>query len=167
VRDALVSAAQSFSLGHPMNQPLRRIAISFICFGACCAHVRGQEASIRVDARAAGKPVSRLLAGACIEDVNHEIYGGIYSQMLFGESFQEPPAASPVTHFTVAGGDWAVNDGELSGGAGPGPKLVSGAVQALTDRSRQRAARRRRRVRRVRDRDSCRSQSRHARPPSA
>ena len=28
--------------------------------------------------------------GVCIEDVNHEIYGGLYSQMVFGESFQEP-----------------------------------------------------------------------------
>jgi len=31
------------------------------------------------------------MTGACIEDVNHEIYGGIYSQMIFGESFQEQP----------------------------------------------------------------------------
>jgi len=34
-------------------------------------------------------PVSPYLTGACIEDVNHEVYGGIYSQMLFGESFEE------------------------------------------------------------------------------
>jgi len=31
------------------------------------------------------------MTGACLEDVNHEIYGGLYSQMLFGESFQELP----------------------------------------------------------------------------
>jgi alpha-L-arabinofuranosidase len=37
------------------------------------------------------KNVSPLMTGACIEDVNHEIYGGIYSQMIFGESFQELP----------------------------------------------------------------------------
>jgi DUF1680 family protein len=36
-------------------------------------------------------PMSRLLTGACIEDVNHEIYGGIFSQLVFGESFQEDP----------------------------------------------------------------------------
>ncbi len=36
-------------------------------------------------------PISRYLTGACIEDVNHEIYGGIYSQMIFGESFEEAP----------------------------------------------------------------------------
>jgi hypothetical protein len=35
--------------------------------------------------------ISRYLTGACMEDVNHEVYGGIYSQMLFGESFEEEP----------------------------------------------------------------------------
>jgi hypothetical protein len=47
-------------------------------------------------------PVSRFLTGACIEDVNHEIYGGLYSQMIFGESFQEPPpsAAAPASQLS-------------------------------------------------------------------
>ena len=35
--------------------------------------------------------VSPYLTGACLEDVNHEVYGGIYSQMIFGESFEEEP----------------------------------------------------------------------------
>lgn len=35
--------------------------------------------------------ISPYLVGACIEDVNHEIYGGIYSQLIFGESFEEAP----------------------------------------------------------------------------
>ena len=35
--------------------------------------------------------VPRYLTGACLEDVNHEVYGGIYSQMIFGESFEEEP----------------------------------------------------------------------------
>ena len=43
---------------------------------------------IRVDAGRVIHRVSPLLYGACIEDVNHEIYGGLYSQMIFGESFQ-------------------------------------------------------------------------------
>jgi hypothetical protein len=34
-----------------------------------------------------------LGTGACLEDVNHEVYAGIYSQMIFGESFQEPSFA--------------------------------------------------------------------------
>jgi alpha-L-arabinofuranosidase len=43
---------------------------------------------IRTDAPAT--PVSRFMTGVCLEDVNHEVYGGIYSQMIFGESFAEP-----------------------------------------------------------------------------
>lgn len=35
--------------------------------------------------------ISPYLTGACLEDVNHEVYGGIYSQMIFGESFEEEP----------------------------------------------------------------------------
>jgi alpha-L-arabinofuranosidase len=49
-----------------------------------------QEATIRVDAAKVLHRLSPYLTGACIEDVNHEVYGGIDSQMIFGESFQEP-----------------------------------------------------------------------------
>src|SRR4051795_12300563 len=85
------------------------------------------QASIRVDARATGRLVSKYLTGACIEDVNHEIYGGIYSQMIFGESFQEPPAGvSVVKGFLAYGGEWRLVDGGVvEGPAGEGPKLVS------------------------------------------
>ena len=34
----------------------------------------------------AQKPVLATLLGACMEDVNHELYGGIWSQMIFGEA---------------------------------------------------------------------------------
>src|SRR5438270_13910107 len=92
---------------------------------------RADEATIHVDARGAGRPVSRYLTGACIEDVNHEIYGGIYSQMLFGESFQEPPRSHPVEGFVAVDGEWRAAKGEVSGSAGPGPKLV-GSVDSFT-----------------------------------
>ncbi|MFZ1935662.1 MAG: carbohydrate binding domain-containing protein, partial [Thermoguttaceae bacterium] len=49
-----------------------------------------EEATIRVDAAKVLHTLSPYLTGACIEDVNHEVYGGIDSQMVFGESFQEP-----------------------------------------------------------------------------
>ncbi len=35
--------------------------------------------------------LSPWMYGSCIEDVNHEIYGGLYAQRIFGESFEEPP----------------------------------------------------------------------------
>jgi hypothetical protein len=69
--------------------------------------------------------VSRTMTGACIEDVNHELYGGIYTQMVFGESFQEPPVSVPPEGFMASEGAWEVEpDGTLSADAGPGPKLV-------------------------------------------
>jgi hypothetical protein len=49
-----------------------------------------EDAAIRVDATRVLHTLSPFLTGACIEDVNHEVYGGIDSQMIFGESFQEP-----------------------------------------------------------------------------
>jgi alpha-L-arabinofuranosidase len=84
-----------------------------------------QEAEVVVHANQVSHRVSRYLTGACIEDVNHEIYGGLYSQMIFGESFQEPPPARPPRGFTAYGGTWQVKDGLLWAEAGDGPKLVA------------------------------------------
>ncbi|HKW28537.1 MAG TPA: alpha-L-arabinofuranosidase C-terminal domain-containing protein [Verrucomicrobiae bacterium] len=67
--------------------------IIFRLAGILSAFVAGghtQEATIMVHADHVLHQVSPYLTGACLEDVNHEIYGGIYSQMIFGESFQEP-----------------------------------------------------------------------------
>src|SRR5436189_6482506 len=92
---------------------------------ALTADALAEDVLIRVDVAQAGRPVSKYLAGACIEDVNHEIYGGIYSQMIFGESFAEPARSSPVKGFVSPDGQWKVADGVVEGGSGPGPKLVS------------------------------------------
>ncbi len=81
---------------------------------------------IQVDAGQVLHRVSPLLTGACIEDVNHEIYGGLYSQMIFGESFQEPPPAVPIKGFATLGGRWTVAGDELRAAGGDGPKLVLG-----------------------------------------
>lgn len=86
---------------------------------------QASKARIEVFAREELHRSSRLLTGACIEDVNHEIYGGIYSQMIFGESFQEPPASFPPRGFKAYGGVWRIEGEELSGSAGQGNLLVS------------------------------------------
>ena len=83
------------------------------------------DAVIAVDAGKVLHRVSPLLYGACIEDVNHEIYGGIYSQMIFGESFQEPPRPLPLKGFTAHGGRWQPVDGALMAAPGDGPKLIA------------------------------------------
>jgi hypothetical protein len=72
--------------------------------------------------------VSRLLTGACLEDVNHEVYGGIYSQMLYGESFQEPAPQAAIAGFRAYGGEWRVEAGEVRASGPDGPKLVSDAA---------------------------------------
>jgi hypothetical protein len=79
-------------------------------------------------------PVSKLLTGSCIEDVNHEIYGGIYSQVIFGESFQEPPIGSGIKNFNALGGRWVVQNDAITIDAGDGPKLVPSANHFRTAR---------------------------------
>lgn len=86
-----------------------------------------ERAEIVVHAGHVTNRVTSLMTGACLEDVNHEVYGGIYSQMLYGESFQEPPPPPTFTGFRKYGGDWSVVDGELRVSAGDGPKLVATA----------------------------------------
>jgi len=85
---------------------LRLSAITLALAAACAAQ------DIKIDAGDIVHPVSPYLTGACIEDVNHEIYGGIYSQMIFGESFQEPDKSS-----NGVSGMWsAVRSDGVSGG---------------------------------------------------
>ncbi|MCB1127072.1 MAG: DUF1080 domain-containing protein, partial [Verrucomicrobiae bacterium] len=91
-----------------------------------------QETAIEIDADAVLGRVGPGLTGACIEDVNHEIYGGLYSQMIFGESFQEPPWRAPFRGFTAYGGEWRLTDGTVWGEGPDGPKLVS-EVPAFSD----------------------------------
>jgi alpha-L-arabinofuranosidase len=67
---------------------------------------------------------SPYMTGACLEDVNHEVYGGLYSQMVFGESFQEPASSGPLSGFTAYGGTWSVTNGDLVSANGSGPKQI-------------------------------------------
>src|SRR5882757_2979030 len=68
---------------------------------------------------------SPYLTGACIEDVNHEIYGGMDSQMIFGESFAEPAAQPPLKGFKAYEGRWALaDDGSVQGVGSNGSKIV-------------------------------------------
>jgi len=107
-----------------LNLERRLLLVSCIAL-IFLASSSAQEARIRVYSDQPLHEVSRYMAGACIEDVNHEIYGGIYSQMIFGESFQEPPLLPPIAGFKTYGGSWIVKEGELFAGPGDGPKLVS------------------------------------------
>src|SRR4051812_28056581 len=92
------------------------------------------EATITVRADRVVHAISPYTTGACIEDVNHEIYGGIYSQMVFGESFAEPAPAVAPAGFVAHGGTWDVtDDGVLKAAAGEGPKLLVDRPAAVDD----------------------------------
>jgi hypothetical protein len=99
-----------------------------------------ERAAIRVDPARAVARATRHMTGACLEDVNHEVYGGLYSQMVFGESFQEPPLPPPVRGFTALGGRWEVVDGVASVGGGPAPSWCPITRRSGTGRSRWRCS---------------------------
>lgn len=106
---------------------MNRIAIAvFSLMSMLClaSDAMAQEARILVQAGRPGPSITRNMTGVCIEDVNHELYGGIDSQMLFGESFQEPPVAK-VAGFAAYGGGWTVEGDVLRAAAGDGPKLIA------------------------------------------
>ncbi len=82
-------------------------------------------ATITVNADQVLHTNSPYLTGACIEDVNHEIYGGIDSQMIFGESFAEPAVQLPLKGFEAYDGRWTpAEDGSVQGVGGDGSKIV-------------------------------------------
>jgi alpha-L-arabinofuranosidase len=70
--------------------------------------------TIDVDAGNVVAHVPQATAATGMEDVNHEIYGGLYSQMLFGEAFQEPPDAQGVSDMWTA-----ATTGTATGSFGP------------------------------------------------
>lgn len=87
----------------------------------------GEDKRVIVDITKNEGKVSNLLYGSCMEDVNHELYGGIWSQMIFGESFEEAGILDPGSGFTSAGGSWFDSDGAISVNNTPnGPKLIFG-----------------------------------------
>src|ERR1700722_15942339 len=105
---------------------LRTINVALaLALGATSAAAQSPGVRIDIDAAKTQHRVSRYLTGACIEDVNHEIYGGLYSQMICGESFQEPAPSPTIAGFRRYGGDWLVKDGAILIQAKNGPKLVS------------------------------------------
>ena len=110
-----------------MNRILKRILPATL---ACCAVAavpcmgREPAAAIRVDASTVEAHITPYLYGACIEDVNHEIYGGLYDQKIFGESFEEPVPNPRFDECSTYEGSWQVVDGAVHAAPHGGAKLV-------------------------------------------
>src|ERR1017187_69959 len=82
-------------------------------------------ATITVNADQVLHTNSTYLTGACIEDVNHEIHGGVDSQMIYGGSFAEPAVQLPLKSFTAYDGLWTpVDDDSIQGVGGGGSKII-------------------------------------------
>ncbi|MEJ0089647.1 MAG: DUF1080 domain-containing protein [Limisphaerales bacterium] len=93
--------------------------------GLLIVTARAEDAAIVVNAGHVLHRITPYLTGACLEDVNHEIYGGVDSQMVFGESFAEPAAQLPLKGFRTYEGRWTLKeDGNVQGIGSSGSKIV-------------------------------------------
>ena len=95
----------------------------FALLAAAALAAEPADSTIDVDAGKVLNKTTRLMYGSCIEDVNHEIYGGLYAQQIFGESFEEPPRSAP-PGWVDYGGRWSVKDGVCSVPAEAGVKVL-------------------------------------------
>lgn len=64
--------------------------------------------TLTVDAADVKARIPSLIYGAGAEDVNHEIYGGLYDQRIFGEGFEEPSLTN-VKDFTFYDNNWSMS----------------------------------------------------------
>lgn len=112
-------------LTKPNNTSTMTLKLFFIGLGLLASgSVFSQTATIQVDAATVKNRITPWLYGACIEDVNHEIYGGLYDQKIFGESFEEPAAHAKFEGFTIYGGVWLANGALLNALPSPGAQFV-------------------------------------------
>lgn len=86
--------------------------------------VLAQTSQITVDPAKVLNKIPAAMYGSCTEDVNHEIYGGLYDQRLFGESFEEPAPANAFAGWTQLPAAWRIGGGGNPSSAGPGFKLI-------------------------------------------
>ncbi|HWD92245.1 MAG TPA: family 16 glycoside hydrolase [Verrucomicrobiae bacterium] len=102
----------------------RSLLAAMVSVSLASASVPAQQTIIDIDASHTLHTVSPYLTGSCLEDVNHEVYGGIYSQMIFGESFAEPSPQVPIKDFKVFG-RWTPEPGGVHVIGGEGSKLAA------------------------------------------
>ena len=77
---------------------------------ALCAAVSSVAQTLTVDAGKVLCRVEPLIYGAGAEDVNHEIYGGLYDQKFFGEGFEEPAFVN-IKGFKAYDEKWSIVSG--------------------------------------------------------
>lgn len=83
----------------------------------------GAQTRIAVDMTKTEAQIPALIYGAGAEDVNHEIYGGLYDQRIFGESFEES-VPTIIENFRPYDSPWGLEDGVLKVYANGHGKIV-------------------------------------------
>ena len=80
---------------------------------------------VTIDVATVENRINNTIYGACTEDVNHEIYGGLYDQKIFGESFEENYRNTTFNNFATYGGYWSqVSPTQVFVMANDGAKLL-------------------------------------------
>lgn len=115
------------------NRMNRLLLIPFLtaALGNGTVFSQAQTANVRIDVDASRieNRIPDYLYGACMEDVNHEVYGGIYNQRIFGESFEEPTPGMIFDDFSIYEGGWSASQGELDVKGTGGSKFVYNPVE--------------------------------------
>ena len=115
------------------NRMNRLLLIPFLtaALGNGTVFSQAQTANVRIDVDASRieNRIPDYLYGACMEDVNHEVYGGIYNQRIFGESFEEPTPGMIFDDFSIYEGVWSASQGELDVKGTGGSKFVYNPVE--------------------------------------
>ena len=76
--------------------------LSLLSFVLIASSLSAQGIKVEIHPDKVLNKITPLLYGAGMEDVNHEIYGGFYSQCIFGESFEEgilPKGFKGMSHY--------------------------------------------------------------------
>ncbi len=82
----------------------------FTLFTVAAISIPASAQTLTVDAGNVLCHIEPLIYGAGAEDVNHEIYGGLYDQKIFGEGFEEP-AFCDIKGFKAYDERWSVTSG--------------------------------------------------------
>lgn len=101
--DILVYHARNYEriLGEPLNNPDRATRAQVLHwnadgtpnFGVPVADTPPPAATLTVDTRQPGKPISPLLMGIFFEDINYAADGGLYAELVQNRSFEYQPTA--------------------------------------------------------------------------
>ncbi|MCF0196316.1 MAG: DUF1080 domain-containing protein [Bacteroidaceae bacterium] len=83
------------------------LAMVLVCASA------GYAQTLAIDADCVLGRAPQLMYGAGAEDVNHEIYGGLYDQRIFGEGFEEH-APTTIAGWSQYDADWGVTGSVLT-----------------------------------------------------